>query len=75
MTINIINKSSHALPSYETVASAGMDIRANLSGSVILKPSERSLIKPKLCIRVKKGWTKIIDLREQAIHPRSFFRR
>jgi hypothetical protein len=30
MKINIINKSQHALPNYETIASAGMDLRANL---------------------------------------------
>jgi len=31
MNIKIINKSSHDLPHYETIASAGMDLRANLS--------------------------------------------
>jgi dUTP pyrophosphatase len=33
MKINIINKSQHALPNYETIASAGMDLRANLTES------------------------------------------
>jgi dUTP pyrophosphatase len=38
MKINIINKSQHALPNYETIASAGMDLRANLIESVTLAP-------------------------------------
>jgi dUTP pyrophosphatase len=38
MKINIINKSQHALPNYETIASAGMDLRANLTESVTLQP-------------------------------------
>ena len=37
MTIKIINKSDHQLPEYETGASAGMDLRANISEAVILK--------------------------------------
>jgi dUTP pyrophosphatase len=44
MKINIINKSQHALPNYETIASAGMDLRANLIESVTLAPlGEQSL--------------------------------
>ena len=31
MKIKIINKSPHNLPHYETDASAGMDLRANIS--------------------------------------------
>ena len=41
MNIKIINKSTHSLPEYETAASAGMDLRANLETAVILKPLER----------------------------------
>jgi len=44
MKIKIINKSSHGLPHYETIASAGMDLRANLSESRVLKPLERSIV-------------------------------
>ena len=44
MKINIINKSSHDLPSYETIASAGMDLRAHIEQDIILKPLERSII-------------------------------
>ena len=38
MTVQIINKSKHQTPSYETILSAGMDLRANISESLILKP-------------------------------------
>jgi len=44
MQIKIINKSNHDLPHYETIASAGMDLRANISESRILKPLERSIV-------------------------------
>ncbi len=42
--IKIINRSKHALPKYETLLSAGMDLRANLNTPVVLKPLERALI-------------------------------
>jgi len=38
MKINIINKSSNALPHYETIASAGMDLRAHLENDIVLPP-------------------------------------
>jgi dUTP pyrophosphatase len=44
MEINIINKSQHVLPSYETIASAGMDLRAILLRQP-LAPLERAIIK------------------------------
>jgi dUTP pyrophosphatase len=47
MKINIINKSQHALPNYETIASAGMDLRANLTESIIA-PLGRTVIKTTL---------------------------
>ena len=43
MKINIINKSSHPLPNYETIASAGMDLRAQIEQDIILKPLERHI--------------------------------
>jgi dUTP pyrophosphatase len=52
MTIKIINKSSHDLPHYETNASAGMDLRANLQQSVTLQPLERAIIKTGLFIEL-----------------------
>ena len=45
MQIKIINKSSHALPNYETIASAGMDLRANISEPITLKSLERAIVK------------------------------
>lgn len=64
MQINIINKSNHELPKYETVASAGMDLRANLSASIILKPLERTLVKTGLFMELPVGF-------EAQVRPRS----
>ncbi|MFA7445301.1 MAG: dUTP diphosphatase [Flavobacteriaceae bacterium] len=64
MKINIINKSSHQLPKYETVASAGMDLRANLTESIVLKPFERILVKTGLFIELPLGY-------EAQVRPRS----
>ncbi|MFT3794570.1 dUTP diphosphatase [Flavobacterium sp.] len=64
MTINIINQSQHALPNYETIASAGMDLRANLSEPVTLKPLERAIIKTGLFIELPIGY-------EAQVRPRS----
>ena len=64
MTINIINKSAHALPNYETIASAGMDLRANITESVTLKPLGRAIIKTGLFIALPTGY-------EAQVRPRS----
>ncbi|PQJ31386.1 deoxyuridine 5'-triphosphate nucleotidohydrolase [Nonlabens arenilitoris] len=64
MTIKIINKSAHALPHYETEASAGMDLRANLETPVILEPMERAIIKTGLFIELPIGY-------EAQVRPRS----
>ncbi|AXP80550.1 Deoxyuridine 5'-triphosphate nucleotidohydrolase [Mariniflexile rhizosphaerae] len=64
MQIKIINKSNHALPHYETVASAGMDLRANLSESRTLKPLERSVVGTGLFIELPIGY-------EAQVRPRS----
>lgn len=64
MKINIINKSSHQLPHYETKASAGMDLRANISESIILKPLERTIVKTGLFIELPIGT-------EAQVRPRS----
>lgn len=64
MQIKIINKSSHALPNYETLASAGMDLRANLSESRILKPLERSIVGTGIFIELPIGV-------EAQVRPRS----
>ena len=64
MKINIINKSQHDLPNYETIASAGMDLRANLSESITLKPLERTIVKTGLFIELPIGF-------EAQVRPRS----
>ncbi|MGV6846387.1 MAG: dUTP diphosphatase [Lutibacter sp.] len=64
MKIKIINQSNHSLPSYETIASAGMDLRANISESVVLKPLERAIIKTGLFIALPVGT-------EAQVRPRS----
>lgn len=56
MKINIINKSSHDLPSYETIASAGMDLRAHIEQDIILKPLERSIIPTGLFMALPVGY-------------------
>ena len=63
-TVKIINKSGHALPNYETVASAGMDLRANLTESITLKPLERAIVLTGLFIELPIGY-------EAQIRPRS----
>jgi len=64
MKIQIINKSKHVLPSYETLASAGMDLRANLDKSITLKPLERTIVKTGLFISLPIGT-------EAQVRPRS----
>jgi dUTP pyrophosphatase len=64
MRIKIINKSHHELPRYETEFSAGMDIRANISEPIILKPLERKLVPTGLFISLPKGY-------EVQMRPRS----
>lgn len=64
MNIKIINKSNHALPHYETIASAGMDLRANITEPITLKPLERTVVKTGLFIELPVGI-------EAQVRPRS----
>ena len=64
MKVKIVNKSHHPLPQYQTSLSAGMDIRANLSEPVALRPMERKLIPTGLFIALPKGY-------EAQLRPRS----
>ena len=64
MTVQIINKSKHQLPNYETSASAGMDLRANIDNAISLKPLERAIIKTGLFIALPNGY-------EAQVRPRS----
>ena len=64
MTVKIVNNSSHELPRYETDASAGMDLRANLKKPILLKPLERVLVPTGLFIELPVGF-------EAQVRPRS----
>jgi len=64
MTIQIINTSKHELPNYETIASAGMDLRANISESITLQSLERTIVKTGLFIELPIGY-------EAQVRPRS----
>lgn len=64
MNINITNKSTHPLPAYETVLSAGMDLRAFISESIVIKPLQRVLIPTGLSMELTEGL-------EAQIRPRS----
>lgn len=44
MKIKVINKSNHPLPHYETIASAGMDLRANNQENIVIAPMERAIV-------------------------------
>ncbi len=64
MELKIINKSKHALPSYATLQSAGMDLRANLDSPIVLNPLERVLVPTGIHIALPNGY-------EAQIRPRS----
>lgn len=64
MKIKIVNKSDHESPVYETVASAGMDLRAFISDPVTLLPLQRALIPTGLFIELPVGY-------EAQVRPRS----
>jgi len=64
LKIKIINKSNHVLPSYETLASAGMDLRACIDVPSTLKPRQRAIVKTGLFIELPIGY-------EAQVRPRS----
>lgn len=65
MEVKIVNKSDNQLPAYETVNSAGMDLRAYLpEGPVTLKPMQRMLIPTGLFMEIPEGY-------EGQVRPRS----
>ena len=64
MKIKIINRSNHQLPHYETPASAGMDLRANIEESITLKSLERAIVPTGLFIELPVGY-------EAQVRPRS----
>ncbi len=64
MKIRIVNKSKHPLPSYETLFSAGMDLRANLETPITLPAGARKLVPTGLFVSIPQGY-------EAQIRPRS----
>jgi len=64
MKIEIINRSKHPLPKYETILSAGIDLYANIEESIVLKPMQRALVKTGLFIALPDNY-------EAQIRPRS----
>lgn len=64
MKVKVINHSKNDLPKYETLFSAGMDIRANLGESVRLNPLERRLIPTGIFLEIPPGF-------ECQVRPRS----
>lgn len=64
MQVKIVNTSKHELPSYATEQAAGMDLRANISEAIELKPLQRILVPTGLFIELPKG-------AEAQIRPRS----
>ena len=64
MDVKIVNKSRHQLPTYATVGSAGMDLKANTSEPITLKPMERYLFPTGIYIQLPEGY-------EAQIRPRS----
>ena len=64
MQVKVINKSKHPLPQYETIASAGMDVRANIGQAITLAPLGRSLVKTGLFMEIPLGY-------EIQVRPRS----
>ena len=64
MKVQIINRSKHPLPTYATVASAGMDLRADLDEPITLKPLQRTLVPTGLYMALPVGY-------EAQVRPRS----
>jgi dUTP pyrophosphatase len=64
MQVKVINKSRNPLPAYQTIASAGLDLYADLENEIELKPMQRILIPTGLYIELPLGF-------EAQIRPRS----
>ena len=64
MKVKVVNKSKHKLPDYSTIASAGMDLRANIDSPITLNPLERTIIKTGIFMEIPIGY-------EAQVRPRS----
>lgn len=64
MVVEVINKSKHPLPQFESADSAGLDLRANLDAPISLAPGDRALIPTGLYLALPQGY-------EGQVRPRS----
>lgn len=64
MIVKVINKSANALPAYETPLAAGMDVRADITESIVLRPLGRALVPTGLFVEIPAGY-------EMQVRPRS----
>ena len=64
LKVKVINRSANELPRYETPLAAGMDVRANIAESIVLKPLERAMVPTGLFVELPAGY-------ELQVRPRS----
>lgn len=64
MTVKVINKSGMPLPQYATALSAGVDVRADIDESIVLKPLGRAMVPTGLFVQIPQGY-------EIQVRPRS----
>ncbi|MFY8025114.1 MAG: dUTP diphosphatase [Sediminibacterium sp.] len=64
LAIKIVNQSNNELPSYATIGSSGMDIRAFINEPIVLQPLSRDLVPTGLFVEIPLGY-------EIQIRPRS----
>ena len=62
--VKVINKSKNNLPQYETIGSAGMDVRADIAENMVLAPMQRALVPTGLFVEIPQGY-------EMQVRPRS----
>lgn len=62
--IKVVNKGRQKLPEYATPLSAGLDLRANITEDITLKPMQRRIIPTGLYIALPAGY-------EAQVRPRS----
>ncbi len=64
LILKVVNQSKHSLPEYATIQAAGLDLKANINESIVLKPLQRQLIPTGLFIELPNSY-------EAQIRPRS----
>ena len=56
MIVKVVDKSNHRLPEYQTAGAAGMDLKADISEPVVLKPGEVQVIPTGLYMAIPEGY-------------------